>query len=142
MATILFGCSEPPMYIKTDSHTYICKMGCQNYPSWLKNPKVKTKLWRPKKYQAPHCFDQCRHKPIKKWWYVEIIKWTFGILIGAIFFYILFVIVNSKIQEMDNKKSTFKCQYISGKCKVKVTEKNCSGGLPVSYCEGKLNGRW
>jgi len=55
---------------------------------------------------------------------------------------ILFVIVNSKIQEMDNKKSTFKCQYISGKCKVKVTEKNCSGGLPVSYCEGKLNGRW
>ena len=43
---------------------------------------------------------------------------------------------------MDNKKSTFKCQYISGKCKVKVTEKNCSGGLPVSYCEGKLNGRW
>ena len=61
VATILFGCSEPPMYIKTDSHTYICKMGCQNSPSLWKG-KDKTKLWRPSS-----CFGQCKNKPIKKW---------------------------------------------------------------------------
>ena len=70
-----------------------------------------------------------------------IIKWTFGILVGVIFFYILFIIVNSKLQEEKNKKLLFPCEYISGKCKVKVTEKNCSGGLPEAYCERKLNER-
>ena len=70
-----------------------------------------------------------------------IIKWTFGILVGAIFFYILFIIVNSKVQEEKNKKLYFQCEYISGKFKVKVTEKNCSGGLPEAYCERKLNER-
>ena len=68
-----------------------------------------------------------------------IIKWIFGIVVGIVFFYILFLIVNSKIQE--NKKPTFPCEYISGTCKVKVTAKNCSGGLPAAYCERKLNGR-
>jgi hypothetical protein len=50
---ILLGCSEAPMYIKTNKHTYICKMGCQNYSSWLQNPTIKTKLWKPKVWQAP-----------------------------------------------------------------------------------------
>ena len=54
------------MYIKTNKHIYICKMGCQNYPSWLKNPKVKTKLWKPKRWESSHCFDQCKNKPIRK----------------------------------------------------------------------------
>ena len=49
---ILLGCSEPPMYIKTNKHTYICKMGCQNSPSLWKG-KDKTKLWKPKVQQAP-----------------------------------------------------------------------------------------
>ncbi len=132
MATILFGCSNKKIYTKSDNELY----------PWLQNGQTKTKPWKPKNWEAPHCFEQCRHKPIKKWWYDGIIKWAFGILVGIIFFYAIFIIVNSKIQEMNNKKSTFRCQYISGKCKVKVTEKNCSGGLPVSYCEGKLNGRW
>ena len=43
---MLSTCSEPPMYIKTNSHTYICQHGCQYYPSLWKG-KDKTKLWRP-----------------------------------------------------------------------------------------------
>jgi hypothetical protein len=42
----LSTCSEKPMYMKSASHTYICKMGCQNYPSLWKG-KDKIKLWRP-----------------------------------------------------------------------------------------------
>jgi hypothetical protein len=45
------------------------------------------------------------------------------------------------IQEKKYKQSLFPCQYISGMCKVKVTMKNCSGGLPEDYCERKLNRR-
>ena len=70
-----------------------------------------------------------------------ILKWIFGIVVGIVFFYILFLIVNSKVQDAKNKKTTFPCEYISGTCKVKVTAKNCSGGLPEAYCERKLNGR-
>ena len=48
----------------------------------------------------------------------------------------------TKVDEiLENKKPTFPCEYISGNCKVKVTEKNCSGGLPEAYCERQLNGR-
>ena len=70
-----------------------------------------------------------------------IIKWIFGIVVGIVFFSILVLIVNSKVQDAKNKKTMFPCEYISGKCKVKVTAKNCSGGLPEAYCEQKLNGR-
>jgi hypothetical protein len=72
---------------------------------------------------------------------VGIIKWIFGIIISIIFLYAVFIIVNSKIQERKYKRSFFPCQYISGMCKVKVTLKNCSGGLPEDYCEKKLNRR-
>ncbi len=66
-----------------------------------------------------------------------ILKWIFGIVVGIVFFYILVLIVNSKIQE--NEKRQFPCQYIKGMCTKKVNWKNCSGGLPENECERKLN---
>ena len=57
---MLSACSEPPMHMKTDNYIYVCKYGCQNYPSLWKG-KNKIKLWRPSS-----CFDQCKNKPIRR----------------------------------------------------------------------------
>tara|TARA_Y100001951_G_C11264443_1_gene254568 strand:- start:845 stop:1072 length:228 start_codon:yes stop_codon:yes gene_type:complete len=70
------------------------------------------------------------------------IKWIFGLIVGIVAGYMLFVVLNTMIQEK-NKPKKFNCTYISGKCTVKPTWKNCQrhGSIPVHLCEQKLNGR-
>ena len=42
-------------------------------------------------------------------------------------------------KDFEKRRKNFPCEYIQGMCTIKVTEKNCSGGLPEAYCERKLN---
>ena len=46
------------------------------------------------------------------------IKWIFGLIVGIVAGYMLFVVLNTMIQEK-NKPKKFNCTYISGKCTVK-----------------------
>ena len=71
---------------------------------------------------------------------MTFIKWVFGLTVAIIAAYILFIVMNTLIQNK-KKPKYFPCTYISGKCTVKPTSKNCSGGEPISYCEKRLNNR-
>ena len=70
------------------------------------------------------------------------IKWVFGLIVATVAAYMLFIVLNTLIQEK-KKPKTFDCTYISGKCTVKPTWKNCQkyGSVPIHLCEQKLNGR-
>ena len=70
------------------------------------------------------------------------LRWIFGLTIGIVAGYLLFVVINTMIQDKQKPKK-FPCTYISGKCTVKPTYKNCQkvGIVPYDYCERKLNGR-
>jgi hypothetical protein len=70
-----------------------------------------------------------------------IIKWTFGLFCLFIFFWGVVIAINTIKEKQEYKRTHFKCTYIKGMCNVKVTDENCSGGLPETYCEMKLNGR-
>ena len=71
---------------------------------------------------------------------MEIIKWIFGLIVGIIFAYMLFIVLNTMIQEK-KKPKIFPCTYIQGKCTIKPTYENCKkvGSVPYDYCERKLN---
>ena len=71
-----------------------------------------------------------------------VTKWVNGIIALVIFFYGIILAINAiKLQKA--KPKTFPCTYISGKCTVKPTYKNCQkvGAVPHDYCEAVLNGR-
>ena len=70
------------------------------------------------------------------------IKWLFGLFVAAVAAYMLFISLNTMIQNK-KKPKTFPCTYISGKCTIKPTYKNCQhmGGIPVHLCERRLNKR-
>lgn len=70
-----------------------------------------------------------------------IFKWFIGINFFIIVLYILFLVINGIIIEREYKKTHFRCTYIKGMCTVKPTWKNCGGGVPMDYCEMKLNER-
>ena len=70
-----------------------------------------------------------------------IFKWFIGINFFIIVLYILFLVINGIIIEREYKRTHFPCTYIKGMCTVKPTWKKCGGGVPISYCEMKLNGR-
>ncbi len=67
-------------------------------------------------------------------------KWIFGLTVAIIAAYMLFIIMNTIIQEK-KKPKTFSCTYISGTCTVKPTYENCKnmGGVPTNVCERRLN---
>ena len=69
-----------------------------------------------------------------------IIKWIFGLTFAFVFAYMLFIMMNTMIQNK-KKPKVFPCTYIQGKCTVKPTYKNCQkvGTVPYDYCERKLN---
>jgi hypothetical protein len=71
---------------------------------------------------------------------MTFIKWIFGLAVASVAAYMLFIVLNTMIQNKKKPRS-FPCTYISGKCTVKPTSKNCSGGEPISYCEMRLNNR-
>ena len=72
-----------------------------------------------------------------------LIKWVGGLILFVTLFYVLFLVVNQKIQDKKYGRTHFKCTYIEGMCTKKPTYKNCkkisSGGLPDHVCEFKLN---
>ena len=67
-------------------------------------------------------------------------KWIIGLIVAIIAAYMLFVVLNTMIQNKKKPKQ-FPCTYISGKCTVKPTWKNCQrmGSIPVHICERRLN---
>ena len=69
-----------------------------------------------------------------------VLRWIFGLLFAVLGAYILFVLLNTYIQEQ-KKPKTFRCEYISGMCTKKPTWKNCRmyGEIPVHLCEERLN---
>ena len=60
---------------------------------------------------------------------------------SRIIFYGIILSIN-EIKIRKAKPKTFPCTYISGKCTVKPTWKNCQnmGSIPVNECERRLNG--
>jgi hypothetical protein len=70
-----------------------------------------------------------------------LIKWIGGLILFVALFYVLFLVVNQKIQDRKLKRSQFKCTYIEGKCSKKPTYENCKqfGSVPDHVCEFKLN---
>ena len=71
---------------------------------------------------------------------ITFFKWILGLLFASIAAYILFIVVNTMIQEK-NKPKNFPCTYISGTCTKKPTYDNCKffGSVPEHVCEDKLN---
>ena len=71
----------------------------------------------------------------------KILTWIFGLFLLTALFYVLFLVVNQKIQDKEYKRTHFKCTYIEGMCNKKPTWKNCQvyGEIPVHLCEKKLN---
>ncbi len=69
-----------------------------------------------------------------------VIKWVFGIIVLILFFYGIIIAIN-EIKIRKARPKTFPCTYISGKCTVKPTWKNCQnmGGVPENVCERRLN---
>ncbi len=66
-------------------------------------------------------------------------KWILGILIFLLVVYIEFIVINSYIKKKKYDRTHFPCTYIQGMCTIKPTWKNCSGGMPLGYCERILN---
>ena len=68
------------------------------------------------------------------------IKWIFGLCVAAVAAYMLFIVLNTMIQNKKKLRS-FPCTYISGKCTIKPTYKNCKhlGSIPIHVCEQRLN---
>ena len=73
----------------------------------------------------------------------DLTKWVFGIFIFVLFFYGIIIAIN-EIKIREKKSKEFPCTYISGRCTVKPTYKNCEkvGSVPYDYCEAVLNGRF
>ena len=73
----------------------------------------------------------------------DLTKWVFGIFIFVLFFYGIIIAIN-EIKIRKKKSKEFPCTYISGKCTVKPTYKNCEkvGAVPYDYCEAAINGRF
>ena len=71
---------------------------------------------------------------------MTFIKWIFGLFIAAVAAYMLFIVLNTMIQNKKKPRS-FPCTYISGKCTIKPTYENCKhmGGIPIHICERRLN---
>jgi len=70
-----------------------------------------------------------------------ILKWIIGLVCLCILFYGLFISINTIKQRERYKRTHFKCTYIKGMCTKKPTWQNCGGGMPLDYCERKINGR-
>ena len=70
-----------------------------------------------------------------------ILKWIIGINIFLLIVYIQFIAINGWIKHKEYKRTHFPCTYIKGECTIKPTWENCSGGVPVGYCERQLNKR-
>ena len=73
----------------------------------------------------------------------DLTKWVFGIFIFVLFFYGIIIAIN-EIKIRKKKSKEFPCTYISGRCTVKPTYKNCEkvGAVPYDYCEAAINGRF
>ena len=73
---------------------------------------------------------------------MTFIKWIFGLFVAAVAAYMLFIVLNTMIQNKKKPRS-FPCTYISGKCTIKPTYKNCLkfGHIPENVCEQRLNKR-
>jgi len=73
---------------------------------------------------------------------ITFFKWILGLLVACVAAYMLFIVLNTMIQNK-KKPKTFPCTYISGTCTVKPTYKNCQplGGIPLHLCEMRLNNR-
>ena len=65
-------------------------------------------------------------------------KWTVGILIGLAFYAGIIFTVSEKFK---TEPTVPDCKYNPGKCPVKVTVENCSGGTLNSKCEQELNAK-
>ena len=74
---------------------------------------------------------------------VVVIKWLLALLGFLCITYVIFLFVNTEIQKRKYEKSRFPCTYISGKCTIKPTYKNCLkfGHIPENVCEQRLNKR-
>ena len=72
---------------------------------------------------------------------ITFFKWILGLLFASIAAYILFIVVNTMIQEK-NKPKNFPCTYISGTCTKKPTYENCKHiNDPNDVCERRINNR-
>ena len=72
---------------------------------------------------------------------MQFLKWIFGIFFLLLVAYISLLFVNEYKQKKEYRRTHFPCTYIKGMCTVKPTWKNCGGGIPLDYCELKLNNR-
>ena len=72
---------------------------------------------------------------------MQFLKWIFGIFFLLLVAYISLLFINEYKQKKEYEKTHFPCTYIKGMCTVKPTWKNCGGGIPLDYCELKLNNR-
>jgi|TARA_B100001964_G_C14148334_1_gene560803 hypothetical protein len=69
-----------------------------------------------------------------------MIKWFAGINVFLLVAYIQVLAINEHFDKKKYERTHFPCQYVQGVCTVKVSWKNCSGGMPYDYCEKKING--
>ena len=72
---------------------------------------------------------------------MEFLKWFSLINVFSLVLYIQVIAINDYKEKRKLKRQQFPCLYNSGICTVKVTHKNCSGGLPNSLCEAILNNK-